>query len=75
MQNAEEVIDFVANHNMSYPVLAGEAEVIVIAESYGNHIGALPYTAIIDRSGIVSFTKAGPVTFEEVEELIVKLLM
>jgi len=75
LQNTEEVIDFVDKHDMSYPVLAGEAEVIVIAQSYGNHIGALPYTAIIDRHGIVSFTKAGPVTFEEAEEVIVKLLM
>lgn len=75
LQNPKEVIDFVAKHNMSYPVLAGEAEVIVIAQSYGNHIGALPYTAIIDRRGIVSFTKAGPVTFEEAEEVIVKMIM
>lgn len=75
LQKAEEVIDFVDSHHMTYPVLAGEAEVIVIAESYGNHIGALPYTAIIDRRGIVSFAKAGPVTFEEVEDVIVRLLM
>jgi peroxiredoxin len=75
LQKPEEVTGFVSEHNMTYPVLAGEAEVIVIAESYGNHIGALPYTAIIDRDGIVVFTKAGPISRSEVEDLIADLLM
>ncbi|NNE37389.1 MAG: TlpA family protein disulfide reductase [Gammaproteobacteria bacterium] len=75
LQKPEELIGFVAEQNMTYPVMAGEAEVIVIAESFGNHIGALPYTAIIDRTGIVAFTKAGPISKIEVEGLIADLLM
>mgnify|MGYP001366899320 CR=1 FL=1 len=55
---------------MNYPVLAGEAPVILIAENYGNLLGALPYTAIIDPKGKVVFTKAGRVIATEVEEII-----
>ncbi len=75
LQKPEEVSSFVAEHNMTYPVMAGEAEVIVIAESYGNRIGALPYTAIINRDGTVAFTRAGPISREEVQDLIEDLLM
>ena len=75
LQKPDAVTGFVAEHNMTYPVMAGEAEVIVIAESYGNRAGALPYSAIIDRHGYIAFTKAGPITKDEVENLLVDLLM
>lgn len=74
LQKPEELGEFVRDYGMNYPVLAGESEVIVIAESYGNSFGALPYTAIIDRTGKIVFVKAGPVTRTEVESVIVPLL-
>jgi thiol-disulfide isomerase/thioredoxin len=75
LQKPEDVTDFVAEHQMTYPVMAGEADVIVIAESYGNRAGALPYSAIIDRHGDIAFTKAGSITKDEVENLLLDLLM
>jgi peroxiredoxin len=74
LQKPEELGEFVAEYKMNYPVLAGEAAVIEIAENFGNSFGALPYTAIIDRSGRIIFVKAGPVTGKEVEDLIMPLL-
>jgi peroxiredoxin len=74
LQDPGELGDFIREQKMDYPVLAGEAPVITIAEEYGNLVGALPYTAIIDRTGTVVFTKAGPVTREEVEAIISNLL-
>ena len=74
LQKPEELGEFVAEYKMNYPVLAGEAAVIDIAENFGNSFGALPYTAIIDRSGRIIFVKAGPVTGKEVENLIMPLL-
>jgi peroxiredoxin len=74
LQKPEELVDFVRDYGMNYPVLAGESAVIAIAESYGNTFGALPYTAIIDRTGKVVFVKAGPVTHTEVESVIAPLL-
>lgn len=74
LQRAEEVTDFMAEYGMNYPVLAGEMEVIKIAENYGNDIGALPYTVILDRSGRVHYVKKGPLSGEEAESIISKLL-
>lgn len=74
LQKPEELGDFIRDFKMNYPVLAGEEPVIEIAESYGNLIGALPYTAIIDRSGKIVFVRAGPVTGAEVEMIISTLL-
>lgn len=74
LQKPEEVVDFVREHRMNYPVLAGETVVIPIAESYGNAIGALPYTAVIDRKGLIQYVKAGPVVGTELEQVILPLL-
>lgn len=74
LQKPEELGEFVREYKMNYPVLAGEEAVIEIAQSYGNTIGALPYTAIINRKGDIVFVKAGPVTGAEVESVIRTLL-
>lgn len=74
LQRPEEVRDFVAQNGMNYPVLAGELEVIKLAEAYGNHIGALPYTVIIDRNGQVAHVKPGILPTEEAESIIKSLL-
>ena len=74
LQKPEEVRQFVTEHGMNYPVLTGELEVIKLAESYGNHIGALPYTVIIDRNGQVAHVKPGVLPTEEAETVITGLL-
>jgi len=74
LQQAEDVIDFVQAHGMNYPVLVGEMEVIKLAQDYGNHIGALPYTVIIDRQGQIAYVKYGLLAGEVAEEIINTLL-
>ncbi len=74
LQAAEPVRQFMQEHNMNYPVLFGELEVINIARAYGNDIGALPYTVIIDRSGRIVFVKPGPLSGEVAEAVISALL-
>ncbi len=60
LQDAEEVRDYVAETGINYPVLAGYREVVRIARALGNHMGALPYTVIINRNGTVEYTHTGP---------------
>ena len=74
LQKPDEVRQFVAEHGMNYPVLTGELEVIKLAEAYGNDIGALPYTVIIDRNGQVAHVKPGVLPTEEAENIINRLL-
>jgi len=75
LQKQDDLLNqFIVQHKISYPVLVGEAPVIIIAENFGNRVGALPYTAILDRVGTVVFTKVGPITRDEVEGIVKELL-
>ena len=74
LQQASEVRGFANELNINYPVLAGELEVARITVEYGNALGALPYTAIIDRAGRIAFVKRGPLTRTEAETVINTLL-
>jgi peroxiredoxin len=74
LQRPEEVTEFMQKYGMNYTVLAGEMEVIKISESYGNDIGALPYTVIIDRDGLIHYVKRGPLAGDVAEAIIAKLL-
>ena len=74
LEDPESVRPFVADMGMNYPVLTGQTEVIRVAEAYGNLIGALPFTAIVDRAGVVRFLKAGPLPGVDAEAVILPLL-
>lgn len=74
LQKPSEVVDFAAEYGMNYPVLAGEMPVVRLAETYGNDIGALPYTVVVNRDGDIVFTRQGPVTGPEMESIIGPLL-
>ena len=74
LQTAEEVDEFVKVMGINYPILVGQGEVIQVAKQYGNHIGALPYTVIIDRQSYIAFTKRGPLQRHAAEQVISSLL-
>lgn len=74
LQRPEEVVEFMQEHKMNYPVLAGEMEVVNLSKVYGNTVGALPYTVIIDRNGHIAFVKYGQLSGEDAEKVISKLL-
>lgn len=74
LEEAAPVKQFMQKHPMNYPVLSGELAVINIARAYGNAIGALPYTVIVDRSGQIAFVQPGPLSGEAAEAVIKGLL-
>jgi peroxiredoxin len=74
LEKPEAVREFADRHGMNYPNLAGGMDVIAVAEAYGNEVGALPYTVIIDRAGTIVFTRAGALPGPDAEKLILPLL-
>lgn len=58
----------------NYPILVGEDDAMTIAERYGNTIGALPYTVIIDRKGKIVHGQIGEMSRQMVERVIKPLL-
>lgn len=61
LETADKVKPFAEEVGINYPSLVGEAEVIRIAKQYGNDIGGLPYTVVIDRQGIVQYLHQGAI--------------
>ncbi len=65
---------FADTMGINYPILIAEDKGIALAEDYGNKVGALPYTAIIDRQGKVISTHRSEVTREQAEKVLAELL-
>ncbi len=63
-----------AKIQFNYPILVGEDEAMTIAAMYGNVIGALPYTVIIDRQGKIIHGQIGEISRRAVEDIIKPLL-
>ena len=59
---------------MNYPILMAEQEGIVISKAYGNNLGVLPYTVIVDRKGNIIHRQRTELTYEQVEGMIKPLL-
>lgn len=73
-EEAGPVSDFAAEFHVNYPLLVGQGDVIRISEEYGNTIGALPYTVIVDREGRIAHKQRGPLPGEKAESIIQSLL-
>ena len=74
LENPEKVQGFLQEHHINYPVFAGDADVEALSRAYGNNIGALPYTVIIDRKGRIAFVKQGLLSGKVAEQVITRLL-
>ena len=65
---------FADTMGINYPILIAEEQGIALAEKYGNKVGALPFTAFIDRDGRVVSTHRSEVTRETAEKALSGLL-
>ena len=70
----EKVKSFVKSLNINYPNFASEDSGIDLAIRYGNRIGGLPYTVIINREGKVIFSRLGELSMSDAEQIIIPLL-
>ena len=56
---------FARDMGLSYPVLLGEADVVITGKRYGNDSGMLPFSVLIDKQGVVRWTHLGALDFED----------
>lgn len=59
LDDADRARRFAAELGVTYPVLLGAADVVVTGRRYGNDTGMLPYSVLIDRSGVIRWTHLG----------------
>ena len=72
IDNAEAVAEYAEQIGMNYPSLLAEADGIGLGKRFGNGIGVLPYTVIINREGEISDTIRGELSKIEAENLLDK---
>lgn len=59
---------------INYPLLMGDDASLDLIARYGNRLGSLPYSVIIDRQGGIAARKLGPFTREELEKIVEPLV-
>ena len=74
LDEKQAVIDFTDPMGVNYPILLAEQEGIAITKAYGNRLGVLPFTVIVDRKGNIVHRQRTELTFEQVEAMIKPLL-
>ncbi len=70
VDNVEAVRSFATQVGINYPLLPAEDGTIELAERYGNHHGALPYTVFIAANGEISYTLMGELHKEKALTLL-----
>lgn len=66
--------NFVDTSPINYPILVAEEQGIALSRRYGNRVGALPYTIVLDRDGNVVYSHRSEITREQLEEVVQPLL-
>ena len=74
LDEKQAVLDFTDPMGMNYPILMAEQEGIVISKAYGNKLGVLPYTVIVDRKSNIVHRQRTELSYEQVEGMIKPLL-
>ncbi len=72
IDNKYAVAEFAKNIGINYPTLIVEVDGVALARRYGNTVGALPYTVIINRDGEISDTIVGELSMIETKALLEK---
>lgn len=72
----DKVEQFLTEVQVDFPIVYGELfGVMDLSAEYGNSYGGLPFSTFVDRDGNMRYVqKAGEMTYEEAEEVLLRLL-
>lgn len=70
----EDVTDFMDTYFVNYPVLLGNDKTLQLMVKYGNRIGSLPYSVIMDREGNIVHRKVGAYHKKQILEIVKPIL-
>ena len=59
LDDADRARKFAKELSIAYPILVGQADVVLTGRRYGNSTGLLPFSVLIDADGIVRWTHLG----------------
>jgi len=72
----EKVEEFLEEVQVDFPIIYGDLfDVMDLSAEYGNSFGGLPFSTFVDRDGNMRYVqKPGEMTYEEAEEVLLRLL-
>ena len=73
IDDEDAVRAFADDMDINYPIMAGELDTIDLARRYGNRIGGLPYSVVINRKGEITDTITGELDKIRAEKILKKL--
>lgn len=74
VDSVSNVVEYASKYGITYPVLIADAGGIDVMRKLGNAAGALPYTVVLDRSGVIVSRKLGILRRSEVEHQIKEMI-
>ena len=74
IDDQKKIADFVGQLKVNYPILVGGPSAMHVSYQYGNKNGALPYSIIIDKQGIIRYRAGGLITRKQLLSQIEPLL-
>ena len=74
LDTQQAAIDFVDPMGINYPILVGEVDGISLTQKYGNDLGVLPYSVIVDRNGVIQQSFRHEVSYEDAEKMVTPYL-
>ena len=74
IDDADKARQFASEIGLNYPTLIGSYGAIELSKIFGNRVGALPFTVIVDRAGRVAHTQLGPLKDQQLRSTVQQLL-
>lgn len=74
IDQADKVQQFASEIHLNYPTLIGGYGAIQLSKTFGNQLGALPFTIVVDRAGHVVHTQLGPLKDAQLLSMVGQLL-
>ena len=65
---------FVSEIGVTFPILVADPSALRLTQTYGNALGALPYSVLIDANGTIRYLKTGILHEAELVETVEALL-
>lgn len=75
IDSVDNVKKFSRETPVAYPLLTGESDAMQASAAVGNKMMALPFTAILDRNGNVTYFKLGKMGGHELKDALNKALL
>jgi len=74
VEPAADVSLFLDGSPVSYPILYGEIEADRISKQYGNTIGSIPFSVLIDQNGLIVEQYFGEIDIPALEQTLLSML-